>query len=333
MAGILETILGGTGVITAAVIAGSVAVRNARKTPHETLKSLLEIMKDENIWREDRPIVAAAVHREIQRIGILNEARLQGFWAYQRERFLGGVAPHIRRAALVAVLIPPLTILTVWLWPTELVYATPATVREANDTAWGWIAYRWSWAAPSQLVVMPGVGELSTWVFVAAMVALIAWILLLFYLAKAVVRSGAMVEGWFVFTAFLLATMSITHIAYHILGHLVLQPAAWQLGEVQARPCSVGAEPVVGLPDIGEPTTVDRTMSGTHFCYHFQILSASRIAGDSWIQIPAFALIVATSVAALALFSLLLRAPYWYRRRHAVTRIARRGVRSLFRLR
>lgn len=75
---ILETILGSTGAITAAVIAGSVAVRNARKTPHENLKALLEILKDEHVWREDRPILAAAVLPEGKfqrpRMGVLDSA-------------------------------------------------------------------------------------------------------------------------------------------------------------------------------------------------------------------------------------------------------------------
>ena len=83
-----QTVLGGIGVVFAAIIAGSFAVRNARKTPHETLKTLVEIAeKAEGIIRpEDRAVLEAAVHREIQRIDRLNRARLEGFWRYWMER-------------------------------------------------------------------------------------------------------------------------------------------------------------------------------------------------------------------------------------------------------
>lgn len=82
-----QPILGWRGVIIAAVIAGSIALRNARKTPHETLKTLVEILdKSHLVWREDRHILELAIHRELQRLDRLNQARLEGFWAYQRER-------------------------------------------------------------------------------------------------------------------------------------------------------------------------------------------------------------------------------------------------------
>ena len=154
VAGILESILGGTGVIAAAVIAGSVAVRNARKTPHETLKSLLEILSDEHVWREDRPILAAAVHREIQRIELLNEARLQGFWAYQRARYLSLVSPFTWYAFITAFLLPTLTIPTAWLWPISPAFPDqPPPTQEVYHGGVYYLAiasYKWRWD-PQQL--------------------------------------------------------------------------------------------------------------------------------------------------------------------------------------
>jgi hypothetical protein len=79
-----QTVLGGIGVVLAAIIAGSFAVRNARKTPHETLKTLVEIAEkaEGHIEPQDLAVLATAVHREIQRIDRLNRARLEGFWKY-----------------------------------------------------------------------------------------------------------------------------------------------------------------------------------------------------------------------------------------------------------
>ncbi|MEU4807922.1 hypothetical protein AB0H20_01845 [Nocardia fluminea] len=75
------------GVVIAAIIAGGFAVRNARKTPHENLKTLVEILeKSEHVWRDDRRVLEEAVHREIQRIDQLNRARVEGFWSYLGER-------------------------------------------------------------------------------------------------------------------------------------------------------------------------------------------------------------------------------------------------------
>jgi hypothetical protein len=83
-----QTVLGGAGGVLAAIIAGSFAVRNARKTPHETLKTLIEITEkaEGQIQPEDRAVLIAACHREILRIDRLNRARREGFWKYWRER-------------------------------------------------------------------------------------------------------------------------------------------------------------------------------------------------------------------------------------------------------
>jgi hypothetical protein len=89
-----QTLLGAVGVVLAAIIAGSFAVRNARKTPHETLKTLLEIAETAgaHIEPEDKAVLKAAVHREIERIGLVNQARLQGFWKYWLEAVRQGFA-------------------------------------------------------------------------------------------------------------------------------------------------------------------------------------------------------------------------------------------------
>ncbi|MBJ8342968.1 hypothetical protein JGU71_29185 [Antrihabitans sp. YC3-6] len=75
------------GTILAAIVAGSFAVRNARKTPHERLKTLVEIVEKlpDEVGRDDRAILANAIDREIQRIKLLNDARLEGNWAYVKE--------------------------------------------------------------------------------------------------------------------------------------------------------------------------------------------------------------------------------------------------------
>jgi hypothetical protein len=89
-----QSVLGGVGVVLAAIIAGSFAVRNARKTPHETLKTLVEIAEkaDDHIECEDQDVLKAAMHREIQRIDRLNQARLEGFWRELAENFKQGLA-------------------------------------------------------------------------------------------------------------------------------------------------------------------------------------------------------------------------------------------------
>lgn len=88
-----QTVLGGVGVVLAAIIAGSFAVRNARKTPHETLKTLVEIAEqaEGHIQADDRAVLDAAIHREIRRIDRLNQARVEGFWRYWAENLRQGL--------------------------------------------------------------------------------------------------------------------------------------------------------------------------------------------------------------------------------------------------
>jgi hypothetical protein len=66
-----------------------VAYRAGRKTPYETLKTLVEILdKTDHVREQDRSVLSDAVHREVQRIERLNKARIEGFWALQRERLV-----------------------------------------------------------------------------------------------------------------------------------------------------------------------------------------------------------------------------------------------------
>ncbi|MEV6279343.1 hypothetical protein [Nocardia sp. NPDC051832] len=81
---IVITTVGG---LLTAFIAGAFSVRLARKTPFEVLQSLLTITDDGNRLDDtDRATLKVAAQREVRRIGQLNDARREGFWAYQRER-------------------------------------------------------------------------------------------------------------------------------------------------------------------------------------------------------------------------------------------------------
>ena len=84
----LQAVLGGTGAVISALIAGSFAVRNAKRAPHDNLKSLIDIGSVDSglLSDEDVSVLREAVHQEVVRIGRLSDARTQGFWAYQRER-------------------------------------------------------------------------------------------------------------------------------------------------------------------------------------------------------------------------------------------------------
>lgn len=73
------------GYVLAAIIAGSVAIRLARKTPHENLKALVEIRK---AMPHDRPnldedgVLDAAIRHELDNIATLTAARGRGLSAY-----------------------------------------------------------------------------------------------------------------------------------------------------------------------------------------------------------------------------------------------------------
>lgn len=73
------------GYVIAALIAGGFAVRLARKTPHENLKTLVEIRKAIPRGRtnlDEKGVLDAAIKHELENIATLTEARGRGFWAY-----------------------------------------------------------------------------------------------------------------------------------------------------------------------------------------------------------------------------------------------------------
>jgi hypothetical protein len=87
------------------VITATVAYRAGRKTPYEVLKTLVEILeKSDQVANDDRQVLAMAVHREIQRIDRLNQARIEGFWAYQRER-IAQLEPSSPVVAIVGAIV------------------------------------------------------------------------------------------------------------------------------------------------------------------------------------------------------------------------------------
>jgi hypothetical protein len=62
-----QTVLGWGGVVVAAIITSAIAYRAARKTPFETLKTLVDVLdKSDHVLRQDRHILETAVHRALQ---------------------------------------------------------------------------------------------------------------------------------------------------------------------------------------------------------------------------------------------------------------------------
>lgn len=63
-------------------------MRNARKSPHKTLKTLVEILDKAQQHIQPRGYCTSfkpQVHQEIQRIDRLNQARLERFWTHWEE--------------------------------------------------------------------------------------------------------------------------------------------------------------------------------------------------------------------------------------------------------
>ncbi|WP_155981472.1 hypothetical protein [Nocardia sp. BMG111209] len=81
-----QIVLGWGGGIISAVIAASVAVRSARKTPYEALRALVELHDSEHLSDEQRAVLDKAIEWEIGRLAGITNARWRGFWAYVRER-------------------------------------------------------------------------------------------------------------------------------------------------------------------------------------------------------------------------------------------------------
>jgi hypothetical protein len=71
--------------IVAALIAGWFGGRNARKTPHERLKSLVDIAKDMPRGVDRERTIERAIERELRQLERLNSAREESFPRYLAE--------------------------------------------------------------------------------------------------------------------------------------------------------------------------------------------------------------------------------------------------------
>ncbi|MEV6071858.1 hypothetical protein AB0L82_35415 [Nocardia sp. NPDC052001] len=296
---ILESVLGGTGVVTAAVIAGSIAVRTARKTPHENLKSLLEILKDDHLEAADRDIIAASVHREIARIGMLNAARLQGFWAYQRERLLGRLSPTAQMALFTALVLPPLSIATVWLWP--IAPTTPYVGWLSRQAIGNLIVYRYEWrlrwrwpwwpwtdvqGGPTHAITMP-------WLDIVGLVVLVFMVWALTRFAQLAARSPRLVRSWAVFAGFLVISEGLTYVCYRLVAQLDPNPVAMVVR--YDTYCSTGYERV-------------DTAENSYACvYTPPPMDNLRATGDTWIQPWAPVVLFAVLAGWVVVGSLLIR--------------------------
>ncbi|MCG7635321.1 hypothetical protein MHN80_23690 [Gordonia McavH-238-E] len=76
-------------IVTPLVVAGItaiVAARNAKKTPHERLKNLVDIRKNMPVYLDSRNVVESAIARELVDFDRRLAADQRGFWAGARER-------------------------------------------------------------------------------------------------------------------------------------------------------------------------------------------------------------------------------------------------------
>ncbi|MGW0251592.1 hypothetical protein ACWDYH_33690 [Nocardia goodfellowii] len=107
-----QILLSGVGAVLAAFIAGAYSVRNARKQPFEVLQALLKVTEDGGgvLTQADRAVLEDAVHREVERIAQLNNARRHGFWAFQRERLRLALQLPSRSTRLSSVGLPLLAV-------------------------------------------------------------------------------------------------------------------------------------------------------------------------------------------------------------------------------
>ena len=91
------------------LIAAIVATRNAKKTPHERLKNLVDIHEKMPKGVDSRKVVGAAIARELVDFDRRVAADQRGFWAGVKERFVqvGGTTVTLVMSALALI---PLTI-------------------------------------------------------------------------------------------------------------------------------------------------------------------------------------------------------------------------------
>lgn len=252
MAGVFEAVIAGVSTVTVAVIAGSIAVRNARKTPHENLKSLLELLKDPDIRTEDRAVLDRAVHREISRIGLLNDARIQGFWAYQRARYLGGMSRYTQNALLAALVLPALTIPTAFLWPLQgygrLPEFAPAPDTGTDDhTTIGYLRWRvntdWDPHHLLQRYVLVTTSE--PWAYLSAYAALSLAFVVAVRLAVSAARTGRLRRASAIFAVALLPSQLVTYMIFRISSRLSPEPVIWLYNvRTSCPPGSFGSRPI-----------------------------------------------------------------------------------------
>lgn len=70
------------------LLAAAIATRNARKTPHERLKNLVDIQKNMPEGIDTKGVVVGAIARELVAFDRRLKADQLGFWAHWRERAL-----------------------------------------------------------------------------------------------------------------------------------------------------------------------------------------------------------------------------------------------------
>ncbi|MFF2553323.1 hypothetical protein ACFVUS_20140 [Nocardia sp. NPDC058058] len=289
MAGILEATVASVSAVTVALIGGAFAIRNARKTPHETLKSLLELLKDPDISSGDRVVLQDATHREIARIGMLNTARLEGFWAFQRARFLGGMSPFTQRALFTAIILPALTIPTAWVWPVSLSDNFPgltvdyavATYKSgeggAGDLTWS-VDRDWGWGhLVDHYIISP---PFPTWLVMVAYILVIVAVILLTRVGVAAARTHHILRALASFGMFALICQLVTYVVYRILGHLATNPQAWYLVYQLGDGCESERMTGVAMP----PGTTSWGQEKVYACVQWEHFTEPDLLGYTWIQ-------------------------------------------------
>ncbi|WP_460723872.1 hypothetical protein [Nocardia heshunensis] len=318
MAGIFEAVVASSSAVSVALIGGAFAIRNARKTPHENLKSLLELLKDPDIHAGDRNVLDKAVHREISRIGLLNDARIQGFWAYQRARYLGSMSSYTQRALYTAIVLPPLSILTTWAWPVQHSDFRPPQLADPpavglkgnfpdaiklNDYEME-MPYRWrlgsDWSPQYLFHKYTGLLDYHPWWLAGtAYAAIILVLVLVARVAKAAARIS-LLSAWANFAAILLPAQIITYVIYRSAGQLTSQPIAWYY-YVYSGPCEGALDSRRLETAPGQSPKYECIQVGTSRFDTFHLI------GDTWVQPAAQLAMPVFLVTVVILLSLLIR--------------------------
>jgi hypothetical protein len=127
------------GVIVAALIAGWFAVRNARKSPHENLKTLAEIrsaLAGDLADVDPQQTLGKAIRFEIEKLDKLTEARRQGTVPFLRE-ILRQRSTAFISIWLIVLIIVGLSLLSYAFYLEMLnAYAYQANKPTADTTPW-----------------------------------------------------------------------------------------------------------------------------------------------------------------------------------------------------